>query len=1118
MNNKKRVISATYMNNIVSSMGEKNNNYVFVKHYGSYSIDAEDAKNAMTLYENLEVNYVHLANNDMAESYAPFLSIIRSCYEKHYSDLTIEEYLDQFEIYELHKPFFVTYIDSGECERYEAFILDEIKFEKSKMLDSITNIIMTLSKKHPMLIMIDNAHVLPLASIRLLKLLFDNPDNKNIGVFATYNDLKQVVDISKSEWNSFINAIGAKGCIFEGGTYETGEGEDESSEFVFDSKRVYEYLHKIESMYCSVEFEQAEYYLQKIYKKLSNEKINIDADCKFELLRLYTEVLINLGDFATALLICDALKEMCDLYNNLYYEYNYYLLSAYTQMYSRKVEYSKTLVSNCKEVAKKMDNDKCIFRAEMLDYMIDMSGWHNVYFVVKDIEVTEDFIEKMKDNKYYNHLANLYIYGFHNDFEPYRNAKTVEDLEQGMDKFYKGITLAEKIGNTSLIIKAYRKLTMITSSVGAFNVTEKYYDKYVELLGDGDAKELADAKNGQGYINCTSRRFKKANECYNTSLGIFMRLGDVRAVGETLYNMSMNCILAQDYSSAFNYLKTCARIVEKMRLNDLRVCNIAKLYGLLALASARLSYEYDSNFYLNTNRKFLEHIISNCTYKDEDDNDRAFTGNDDELFLHYFVKGMLEEKNARYKEALKYYKRAKVHCVNSFGNKFFSLVQLRVAMANVYRKLDDEKNALLLIDEAYEYAKERNYTDQIQLLEDMKQGAEYNQQPVNCPLEEYTIEQIDELLEKASMVVQNQDMSNRIEFISIWQNILEINKKTKEELIRTAANSFMLNFNIDSFIYIKYYEERAEVVFGDSSVELDESQLELLRTYFEKRKSGFATSKIDKDYEDYKKVLDIFGMAMICSMVCNPYYEDEKLDSLFISCIYIKTNWNVEGYRYLLNATEANIFSLLLRQLLMAVDKIENLNEIEHMNEALKQSSFTDYLTGLRNRNGLYDSFNKILKDAKDCGNSLDLAVLYIDLDNFKYYNDTFGHDVGDLVLKEVSDILNNTASDRGFAIRYGGDEFLILLVNASKEEAMATARLTLDVLISKNGYVNEISSFLGKQVIIKREKKLSCSIGVAKATDISSGKDLSELLMCADSSLYDVKNTTKNAIKYYEK
>ena len=53
---------------------------------------------------------------------------------------------------------------------------------------------------------------------------------------------------------------------------------------------------------------------------------------------------------------------------------------------------------------------------------------------------------------------------------------------------------------------------------------------------------------------------------------------------------------------------------------------------------------------------------------------------------------------------------------------------------------------------------------------------------------------------------------------------------------------------------------------------------------------------------------------------------------------------------------------------------------------------------------------------------------------------------------------------------------------------------------------------------MIKRDKKLSCSIGVATSTNINMDKDLAELLKCADSSLYDVKNTTKNAIKYYEK
>ena len=61
--------------------------------------------------------------------------------------------------------------------------------------------------------------------------------------------------------------------------------------------------------------------------------------------------------------------------------------------------------------------------------------------------------------------------------------------------------------------------------------------------------------------------------------------------------------------------------------------------------------------------------------------------------------------------------------------------------------------------------------------------------------------------------MQNQDMSNQIELISVWQNILEIHDKTKEELIRTAANSFMLNFNLDTFLYIKFYDKSAEVVF-----------------------------------------------------------------------------------------------------------------------------------------------------------------------------------------------------------------------------------------------------------------------------------------------------------------
>lgn len=1117
MDNKKREISTTFIKNIISSIGKSTNNFIFVKHYGKYSIDPEDARNAMMAYDDMEIYYTHFANNEMVGSFEPFLTIIKNCYIMYYSDNSIDDYLSRFDIYPLHQSFFKSYIDSGLCERYEPYILDEIGFEKKKIVESMLHIIMKLSKDHPMLIMIDNIHMIPKSTITLLRKMIDHPDNKNIGIFAAYNDLKHVRSINSGIWNEFIKMISSKRFVFEGGSYESREDVEDRSEFVFDSKRAYEYLLKLKTMYCAVELEQADYYLQKIHEKLSNERMNIDFKCKFELLKLYTQVLINSEDFSTALLICDNLKEMCELNPSPEYEYEYHLLYAYTQIYSGKMEFAKKSADECKRIALEMGDEDYIFRADMMIYLIKMSGWHNIYFLVKDVSIPEDFIKRVQEYGYNNHLAYTYIYAYDNDFDKIRGVKSAEEFEKSLEKYQEGVDLAKKLGNRCLIQKAYRKVIMMTSAIGLFNITEHYYHKMIELMGDCDSWELADVKNGQGYVYCTARKFEEANECYNSSISIFIKQGEIRAVGETLYNMSVNCILAGDYNSAYSYLKVCIHIVEKMRLNDLRVCNIAKLYGLLALCSARLSFEYDSIFYLNTNRKFLEHIINNRTYKDADKVERAFTGNDDELFLHYFVNGLLEEKNERYEQAISFYKIAEKHCLSSGGNLFFSFVQLRVAMAEVYKKLGKDQNALEMIDEAYAYAKDKNYQDQMAALTTMRETGKYVQKIKKLSLKEYTLEEINDLIEKASITMQYHDMKTQIEFISIWQNILEISDKTKEELINTAANSFMLNFNLDSCLYIKFYEKTAKIMFSEGLVELTDRDIEVLREYFEKSKTGFVTAKIDKNYDDYKKILEIFGMDILCSIVCSPFFENEKLDSLFISCIYMKTNWSIESYRYLLNENEATLFNLLLRQLLLAIDKIENINEIRHINDALKESSYTDYLTGLRNRNGFYEKIHRLIEESNTAGNPLSLAILYIDLDNFKYYNDTFGHDVGDLVLKEIAQVLNDSAGEKGFAIRYGGDEFLIVLVNANKEEAMVTARMTLDTILFKNGYVSEISSFLGKQVIIKREKTISCSIGVSISENVNSNQELSRIIKNADSSLYSVKHSTKKAVKFFE-
>ena len=105
MDSTKRKLSTSLITNVVSSMGQDMNNFVLVKHYGKFSIDMEDARNAMMLYDNVDVYYSHFSNNEMVASFEPFLTIIKNCYIKYYSDKSIDEYLSLFDVYSLHRSF-----------------------------------------------------------------------------------------------------------------------------------------------------------------------------------------------------------------------------------------------------------------------------------------------------------------------------------------------------------------------------------------------------------------------------------------------------------------------------------------------------------------------------------------------------------------------------------------------------------------------------------------------------------------------------------------------------------------------------------------------------------------------------------------------------------------------------------------------------------------------------------------------------------------------------------------------------------------------------------------------------------------------------------------------------
>ena len=172
---------------------------------------------------------------------------------------------------------------------------------------------------------------------------------------------------------------------------------------------------------------------------------------------------------------------------------------------------------------------------------------------------------------------------------------------------------------------------------------------------------------------------------------------------------------------------------------------------------------------------------------------------------------------------------------------------------------------------------------------------------------------------------------------------------------------------------------------------------------------------------------------------------------------------------------------------------------VEHARQEAIVAATTDFLTGLPNRRALVAAL-----DTAESEGIAPFALAILDLDRFKAVNDTFGHAIGDQLLKEVAARLVTTVGKRGLVARLGGDEFGVLLPGASNaEEARA---IGADILRRVNGPV----CLNGREFTIAA----SCGIGVARKDEDSSP---SRLMADADLALYQAKDNPGGGVAIFE-
>jgi diguanylate cyclase (GGDEF)-like protein len=169
--------------------------------------------------------------------------------------------------------------------------------------------------------------------------------------------------------------------------------------------------------------------------------------------------------------------------------------------------------------------------------------------------------------------------------------------------------------------------------------------------------------------------------------------------------------------------------------------------------------------------------------------------------------------------------------------------------------------------------------------------------------------------------------------------------------------------------------------------------------------------------------------------------------------------------------------------------------------EALHYLAYHDALTRLPNRALFYDRLRQALARASRSGQMV--VLLYLDLDNFKEINDTFGHDTGDLLLQEVASRLAGCLRPIDTAARIGGDEFTIILQDmAQPADATRVAEKILDLLA---------------QPFTIQGKQLSITASIGLSTCPANDADLEEIIRQADLAMYRSKDTGKNSFRWFE-
>lgn len=1105
-----QVYSLNYMLKLIRAFCDSGGcDYMFIKHYNTLSLPEDEVAKVVDESEYCFLYYKY-SKHQMLESYQPFLGWIRKLYYAYFSDETPEQFVKNAKVYPMQQYSVAEYIRTGKADRVEDILINELPYEGKRMLDSLVNIYRYIGSKVKLFVVIESLHLANLSGVKALRRLMSENYQGQFRLVATYNDSYNAPGYIEPTWKAFVEEMEKQGYQYEWGAVDATVTIDAQDIFIPKAKNMEEYLSAARNMYFFLCHQDAQYYLDIIYDKIKHGNLVVTNEQYARFLQLMALTQMHCKEYSKALQFCEYLGIIARETNNDRLLYNYNYLCAMTQFGMEQLENQITgYVNQCRSIAKKWDDELAEYKPQIIQLMSDCNYWRDIYIDYYYKCVSEDMVQKAEKFGFKNILAYIYIYCFTSDQE---TLKRVASHKEELFHFNRGVELATEIENFELLISAYTKNIVVFSRAGCYDYVAELLEKKAYAVGiENNIIRVVHAYNGMGYNASITEKYQKAEEYFSKSIEELIELGNGEEIAITLYNSALNKMLAREYVYASDDLLLLIKVMEMLGLHALSIADTARFYGMLGICSFYIGEDYRCCSCLNR----IDAYVSHLDYVEDEDKYHYWL---DTLFMKYLLEAMMAMAEGKIQEAKRKFDDAESIMNMDKEKRFFSYILYVQELAKYYDAVGEEENRQAILQRGIEFCDGLGYRLRSSILmTELKKKHEGGRKGLvlkRSVSNEKILEAVETLALRQKVEAGQRDIS----FLTIWQELLS-KCKNAEDVMPQTFKLLKNHFNFDGVFIVGVENGEAKMQYMDCPTEEEsvdnvtsrvhnfkQDDLNQIANYFKESRNAFLVNRTEKGFLEYRQLLTVIGLYQVVTLFAAPLYgNDGELGGVLIG--YVEMRKYAIPNRYLLKENDLVILKFASEQLHSALERLKYMELIQRMNEQLSDMAVTDQLTGLYNRQG----FEKMVRRC-ECQEETKKAVIYIDLDNFKYYNDNFGHELGDYVLVRFAQVLKDAVYGTGYAVRYGGDEFVVVMDDKDVQFAKGIVRELIDRL--EKEVVSSIQKKIGSEHIIPEDKRLSCSVGIASCEECGS---ITEALNNADKALYHIKRSTKNGYAVWD-